>query len=146
MVLRPDVKEKIQKLRFKDNLSIRMIARQLRLSPTTVAKYCAQGENQGNIVSPSSRSERNEGNKKLDDDCLDEYEMLDRIISEVTSNFRRPGIVRMVAPYLSNPRKSLSVLAEALTLTGISQGDKKLILRNWADHVGIKGDISEYFG
>jgi len=145
MVIRPDVKEKIQKLRFEDNLSIRTIAKRLRLSPTTVAKYCAHGENQENIVSPNSRSERNAENKRLDDDCLDEYEMLDRIISEITSNFRRPAIVRMVAPYLSNPRKSLSVLAEALTLAEIKPGDKKLILRNWALHVGIKEDISGYF-
>jgi len=145
MALRPHVMKKIHKLRFEDGLSIRAIAKRLRLSPTTVEKYCARWENQEKIVSPENRSDMDAENKRLDDSFPDESAMLDRIISEVTSDRRRPGIVRRVAQYLSNPRKGLSVLAETLTLVEIKPNDKKLILRNWADHVGIKEDISEYF-
>ena len=143
MVLKPKVIKKIRKLRFEEGLSIRLIAAKLRLSPTTVAKHIKDMNDEETGISSKTRSVTHEGKKRSDDDLPGEYEMLDRIISELTSSQKRPAIVRMVVPYLPNPRKGLDVLAEALTLAAINPHEKEFILRNWADHVGIK-DISRY--
>jgi len=143
MVLKPKVIEKIRKLRFEEGLSIRLIAAKLRLSPTTVAKHIKAMENEETVASTKTRSGTRKETKRLDDDLPGEYEMLDRIISELTSSHKRPAIVRMVENHLGDPRKGLDALAEALTLAAINPHEKKLILRNWADHVGIK-DISRY--
>ena len=115
----------------------------MNISPTTVFKCLRWGDIEEKVVSKKTRSVTRKEKKGFDSDLLDESEVLDRIISEVTSNHKRPGIVRMVEPYLCYPRKGLDVLAEALDLTEIKLSEKKLILRNWADHVGIE-DISKY--
>jgi len=142
MVLKPYVVRKIRKLRFEEGLSIRLIGKKLHISPNSVTNYIKHIDNEEKVVPKKTRSVIHKKNMRPDDD-LDESEMLDRIISEITYNSRRPGIVRMVAPYLSYPRKSLDVLAEALDLAEIKLHEKEFILRNWALLVGIK-DISRY--
>jgi len=143
MVLKINIIKKIRKLRFEKGLSIREIATKLRLSPTTVAKHIKHMDDEEKVACKKTRLVPHKEKKGFDSDRLDESEVLDKIISEVTSSQKRPAIVRMVENHLGDPRKDLDVLAEALTLAAINPHEKELILRNWAAHVGIK-DISRY--
>lgn len=145
MMLSANVIKKIRKLRVEDGLSIRIIGKKLHCSPTTITKYIEHMEGEETGVSNKTSVVTLRGKNVFRHEPVDNYEMLDMIISEITSDYRRPAIVRMVGPYLSDPRKSLVVLAEALTIAEINPHDKEFILRNWADYVGIK-NINDYVG
>jgi hypothetical protein len=143
MVLSENVIKKIRKLRVENGLSIRMIGKKLHCSPITITKYIKHMEGEETGVSNETRAVTLREKNVFKHEPVDNYEMLDTIISEITSDCRRPGIVRMVAPYLSDPRKSLTVLAKALTIAEINPHEKEFILRNWANYVGIK-NINDY--
>jgi len=136
MTTKKSIVNKIKKLRFEKGLSIQRIAVKLHLSPNTVIKYAHSMKNEEKIVPKITSSNK--------DDCfLDEPQMLDRIISEVTESPKRPDIVRLVAPFLSDPWKGFEVLVDALALAEISPHEKEFILRNWAGHVGIDDTVVE---
>ena len=73
----------------------------------------------------------------VDDEYLDEKEILDKIIAEVSKTVKRPAIVRMVKRHLGNKRESIETLAEALRIADIPPNQRNLILKNWAAHMDI---------
>ncbi len=73
---------------------------------------------------------------------LSESEVLERIIREVSSSKKIPGIVRMVEWHMDDPKKSFEVLAEALRIGDIRPSDRVLILKNWAAHLKL-GDVNK---
>lgn len=73
---------------------------------------------------------------------LDQSEVLERIIMEVSQSKKTRGVVRMVERYMDNPKKSLEVLAEALRLGDYRPSDRKLILENWAAYRKL-GDVNK---
>jgi len=141
MSIKNSIVNRIKKLRFGKRISIRRIAVKLHLSPTTVIKYVHSMKNEEKIVPKITSSDMCEGNE-----CLDEPEMLDRIISEVTESQKRLDIVRLVTPFLSDPWKGFEALADVLILAGgISPHEKEFVLRNWAGYVGIDDAVVEEF-
>lgn len=68
---------------------------------------------------------------------LDQSEVLERIIREVSSSKKTPGVIRMVERYMDDPKKSFEVLAEALRLGDFRPSDRALILKNWAAHLNL---------
>ncbi len=141
MTLKKGTIKKIFELRSKD-LSIRKIGKKLGISPTSVSEYIKRGYREKKAGSKKARLVTHRKKKVLDnDEILEEPELLDKIICEVTSHPARPAIVRLVSRHLENPRKSVKVLAEALDLKGITVSNKKMILRNWANQMGVKDAI-----
>jgi hypothetical protein len=82
-----------------------------------------------------------EGTGEIDDN-LDDAEILNKIIAEVTKTVKRPSIVRMVRRHLGNKEESIKMLAEALRLADIPPNQRSLILKNWATHLEVP-DIEE---
>jgi len=144
MVLKNSKIKKILELRS-EGLSIRKIAKKLGISPTTVAWYIKNGYSEKKVITKKIRSVTHKKKNSFEsDDSLDEPELLNKIILEVTRNNQRPGIVRMVRRYISDPEQSVKKLAEALELAKVKSLEKKIILRNWANHVDVK-DFEKYF-
>lgn len=141
MTLPAKVVQKIFKLRD-ECYSIREIAKKLNVAKSTVERYIKKGRRQMITQSIVIR--------KISPTPVDDYEEgsmtweLDKIISEVTNKYGRAAIIRMVRPYITDPKckdYGLSKLEEALTLGHFSPHNKELILRNWAGFVGFSDII-----
>lgn len=95
-----------------------------------------------NDVKPESVKETGRAEYVSSESRLSESEILERIIKEVSSSKKIPGIIRMVEWYMDNPKKSFEVLAEALRIGDIRPSDRVLILKNWAAHLKL-GDVGK---
>jgi IS30 family transposase len=143
MVLKKRKIKKIFELK-RTGLSIRKIAKKLGISPTTVFSYLKQGYSKEKEVSRKTTSVISREKKVFEnEEILDETELLDKIIYEVTKNPIRPAIIRYVRKHIGDKKQSIKLLAEALDIAKFSISDKTLILRNWAESKGVK-DYKKY--
>jgi len=99
-----------------------------------------QKEERENVSQPTTEERRQE--YVTSESMLSESEVLERIIREVSSSKKIPGIIRMVEWYMNDPKKSFEVLAEALRIGDVRPSDRVLILKNWAAHLKL-GDIEK---